>query len=107
MNALSRKASGLLVRYLIECGFPVNPATKNPKKVKDPELVGLGNRLRELRHAKGLSQESLADAADLHWSYVGQTERAERNITYKSILKLAQGLEVDPAELIKGLKHIR
>ncbi|HEY7151640.1 MAG TPA: helix-turn-helix transcriptional regulator [Solirubrobacterales bacterium] len=67
---------------------------------KDPELVEFGRRLRELRDAAGLTQEDLADAAGLHWTYVGQIERGERNLTYKNILRLARGLDVQPGALI-------
>jgi transcriptional regulator with XRE-family HTH domain len=67
---------------------------------KDEELVALGRRVRELRNAAGLTQEALADAADLHWSYVGQIERGERNLTYKNIRRLARGLDVPPEELM-------
>lgn len=60
----------------------------------------LGDRVRQLRLAGGLTQEALADAADLHWSYVGQIERGERNLTYKNVLKIARGLEEHPAVLM-------
>lgn len=70
------------------------------KAGKDPELVVLGRRLCQLREAAGLTQEALADAAGLHWTYVGQIERGERNLTYKNVLKLARGLNLDPAELL-------
>lgn len=77
------------------------PVQKDREKTgKDPELVALGRRLCELRERVGLTQESLAHAAGLHWTYVGQVERGERNLSYKSLLKLARGLGLDPAELM-------
>lgn len=72
-----------------------------PRDLKDPELVAFGARLRALRGDAGLTQEGLADAAGLHWTYVGQIERGERNLTYKNILRLARGLGVGPGELIE------
>lgn len=69
---------------------------------KDPELVALGKRVAELRERAGLTQEALAHASGLHWTYVGQIERGERNLTYKNLLKLARGLDLDPAELLRG-----
>lgn len=69
---------------------------------KDGELVEFGARLRALRDRAGLTQEQLAHAAGLHWTYVGQVERGERNLTYKSILRLAEGLAVDPRELLSS-----
>jgi transcriptional regulator with XRE-family HTH domain len=68
---------------------------------KDAELVALGARVRKLREAAGMTQEGLAHAADLHWTYVGQIERGERNPTYKNLLKLARGLGVDAAQLVQ------
>ena len=67
---------------------------------KDPELVAFGQRLHGLREAAGLTQEALADAAGLHWSYIGQIERGERNLTLKNVLRLARGLGVTPAKLM-------
>jgi len=77
--------------------------TKSGKQAgKDPELVALGRRLVGLRKDASLTQEALADAAGLHWTYIGQIERGERNPTYKNVLKLARGLGVDPAKLTSG-----
>ncbi len=56
--------------------------------------------LRVVRLRRGLSQEGLAEIADLHRTYVGAVERAERNITLVSLEKLATALGVDPASLL-------
>lgn len=81
---------------------PSKRAGFRPSKGKDPELVAFGRRLCELREAAGLTQESLAGAAGLHWTYVGQIERGERNLTYRNLLKLARGLGVEPGSLMPG-----
>lgn len=73
---------------------------RSSKSEKDPELVALGRRLVQLRKNAGLTQEGLAEAAGLHWTYVGQIERGERNLTYKSVLRLARGLNVDSFQLM-------
>lgn len=85
------------------------PDTKSGKtaKTKDAELVELGQRVRALRQNAGLTQESLADQSDLHWSYVGQIERGERNLTYKNLLRLARGLGVSASELTPGSNRLR
>lgn len=67
---------------------------------KDAELVAFGRRLCQLREEAGLTQEALAHAAGLHWTYVSQIERGERNLGYKNVLKLARGLGAEPARLM-------
>lgn len=63
----------------------------------------VGRRVRDLRLELGVSQEGLAELAGLHWSFVGQTERGLRNLTLHNLVKLAEALGVDPAELVRGL----
>lgn len=79
---------------------PPAPDDGDTAAAKDPELVAFGERVRELREAADMTQESLAYAAGLHWTYVGQIERGERNLTYKNILKLARGLDIEPGRLM-------
>ena len=57
-----------------------------------------GTRLRELREARGLSQEELAFRAGLHRTYVSSTERGERNISLVNIEKLASALDAQIQE---------
>lgn len=72
---------------------PISPATR-----------AFGERVRARRHELGVSQEDLADASGLHWTFIGQVERGRRNISLHNILKLAKGLELDPCELVRGLQ---
>jgi len=51
----------------------------------------------------GLSQESLADICELHWTYIGQVERGQRNISLHNIIRIAAALKIDPGELVSGL----
>lgn len=62
-------------------------------------LIKFGERVRELRKKKGLSQEQLAYEADLHRTYIGMIERAEKNITLINIEKIAIALDVSISEL--------
>jgi transcriptional regulator with XRE-family HTH domain len=62
-----------------------------------------GKRLRELRLAQELSQEKLAEMADLHRNYVGILERAGQSPSLDAICKLAHALKVRPAELLSLL----
>lgn len=54
-----------------------------------------GDRVRELRRERGLSQEGLAHIADLDRTYVGGVERGLGNISLDNIHKLANALKVD------------
>ena len=65
----------------------------------DGLLNKFGNRVRELRKAQGLSQEELAEKANLHFTYVGAVEKGERNLSLKAIQKIAHGLGVNISEL--------
>ena len=58
-------------------------------------------RLRQERLGKGLSQESLADLAGLHRTYVGSVERSERNISIDSMERLAEAVGVQIADLLR------
>lgn len=69
--------------------------------LKQEILVKFGERVRKIRKEKGLSQEELAHKADLHRTYIGMIERAEKNITLINIEKIANALEVEIANLIK------
>lgn len=65
-------------------------------------LIKFGDTVRELRKGKGLSQEELSFKADLHRTYIGMIERAEKNITLLNIEKIAKALNVDIKELFNG-----
>ena len=61
----------------------------------------LGFAVRELRRARGLSQDELAARSGMHRTYVGGIERGRRNPTYASLARLARGLGVRPWELLR------
>ena len=60
-------------------------------------------RVRELRLKKKLSQEALAELANLHRNYVSQIECGRRNISLLNIIKLARALSVRPTKLIESI----
>lgn len=63
--------------------------------------IKFGERVREIRISKNLSQEKLADLANLHRTYIGMVERAEKNITLVNIEKIANALNINITELLK------
>ena len=63
----------------------------------------LGQRIREFRDKKGLSQEEFADACEVNRSYMGRIERGELNLTLDTLSKLGRGLGVSVSALLKGI----
>jgi transcriptional regulator with XRE-family HTH domain len=70
-----------------------------PPKVAEPLLVAFGAAVRELRERRGLSQEALAERAELQRTYVTEVERGRRNVTLLNVGRLAAGLGVGVGEL--------
>ncbi len=68
----------------------------------DPRRA-FGKRLRELRIKVGISQEKLAELADLHRNYVGLLERGLQSPSLNTICRLAKALKVKPYELLMTL----
>jgi len=60
----------------------------------------LARHLRAERAARGISQEALADMAQLHRTYVGSIERQERNVSLDNVEKLARVLDLDICDLL-------
>jgi transcriptional regulator with XRE-family HTH domain len=61
----------------------------------------VGRTLRAYREAKGLSQEAFADVLGVHRTYMGGIERGERNLTLKSLERIAGRLDIDPLALLE------
>lgn len=60
----------------------------------------VARNVRLIRNKKGLSQERLAGLAELHRTYIGSIERAERNVSIDNIAKIAKALKVKPTDLL-------
>lgn len=61
----------------------------------------LGRNLRVYRERQGLSQEAFADELGVHRTYMGGIERGERNLTLKSVERIAQQINIDPLQLLE------
>lgn len=59
----------------------------------------VGHRVRDLRKERGLSQEMLGERGGFHYSYIGQIERGEKNVSLLNLVKISQALEVSMSQL--------
>jgi transcriptional regulator with XRE-family HTH domain len=62
-------------------------------------LVALGQQIRQVRRARGISPEEFANTAGLGRSYYGGVERGERNVAALNLMKIAAALQVEVGEL--------
>jgi transcriptional regulator with XRE-family HTH domain len=59
------------------------------------------NDFEELLARESVSQEKLAEFADVHRNYIGLVERAEQNLTLDSLVRIAGALKCKPSDLMK------
>jgi transcriptional regulator with XRE-family HTH domain len=70
--------------------------------VADKQLLQqFGTRIRELRTARGLSQERLADETGFHRTYIGMVERGERNLSLSNLGVFAKSFNMSISELLR------
>jgi transcriptional regulator with XRE-family HTH domain len=62
-------------------------------------LAMVGEKIREIRKSKGMSQEQLGEIADFHFSYIGRIERGQKNISLENLAKIATALNVEINQL--------
>ncbi|MES2047479.1 MAG: helix-turn-helix transcriptional regulator [Pseudomonadota bacterium] len=74
-------------------------ARVSAKLDKDNDLVRFGASVRARRLALGLSQEVLADYAQIDRSHMGKLERGERNVSFLNILRIAKAIKCKPSDL--------
>lgn len=65
----------------------------------------VAKRLKDYRLQRGLTQEDLAEKANLHYTYIGQVERAEKNVTINTLERIIDSLNVSFSELFTGIEQ--
>jgi len=70
--------------------------------VRDPRKP-LGNAIKKHRLKAALTQEQLAEKADLHWTYISGIERGIRNVSIVKLVKIAAGLKIRIRDLVDDL----
>jgi transcriptional regulator with XRE-family HTH domain len=63
-------------------------------------IINLGVHIRQLRESKNLSQQDLADDCGIPKVQIGRIERAKINTTVRTLIKIANALEIEPKELL-------
>jgi transcriptional regulator with XRE-family HTH domain len=71
--------------------------------MKDVHAIKFGRNVRKMRLKRGLTQEALAERADMSVNYIGFIENGKRSIILRNIVKIANALNADPKELFQGL----
>ena len=66
----------------------------------DPALIALGNAIRRVRKEKGMSQEQLALLAGVDRSHLGRIERADNEIAFLLLVKIARALDTTVEQLM-------
>lgn len=63
-------------------------------------IINLGMHIRRLRENKSISQQNLADICNMPKTSIGRVERGEVSVTIKTLIKIANALEIEPKELL-------
>lgn len=69
-------------------------------------LIRFGRRVRVLRVAKELSQESFAELCNLDRTYISSLERGKRNVSLRNIAAIAAALGVSLSQLLEGVETV-
>lgn len=70
--------------------------------MKKEILIKFGQKVRRERQKLKISQEELADRANVHRTYIGMIERAEKNITLENIEKITKALKISIADFFQS-----
>lgn len=74
-----------------------------PKTAVNRTTAAFGERVRRRRLELGLSQEAAAVRCGIHWTQLGKVERGQRSLRLETILRIADGLDVDAGLLVTDL----
>lgn len=70
-------------------------------KQRGDKKILLGRRIRDIRKAKGWTQEALGSRADISYKFIGEIERGQQNPSLDTLVKIADALEVELSELLR------
>lgn len=67
----------------------------------EKHITVLGNNIRQIRREKDLSQEALAEFADINVTFLGKIERGQANPTIETLLKISRAFEMPLTKLFE------
>jgi transcriptional regulator with XRE-family HTH domain len=70
---------------------------------KHSMAIQIGRAIRGRREAAGKSQDQFADAIDMHRAYYAAIERGEKNVTLRTLKRVAEGLRVRMSEILRDI----
>jgi transcriptional regulator with XRE-family HTH domain len=76
-------------------------------KPRSPEHAALGAAIEELRRAAGLTQEGLAERIGTEFNRIGELERGATDARFSTLLRVAQGLDIELSEIVGRSERIR
>lgn len=88
--------------HLGPMGLTTVPDVRSKPPLNETTRV-FGERVRDRRLALGLSQETAAARCGIHWTQLGKVERGQRSLRLETIVKIADGLDIDAGDLVSGL----
>lgn len=74
---------------------------KRKKVSKTPILLLLAKNVKQIRTERGMTQEKLAEKAQLHPTYISNIEQGTRNVSLETVYQIAVALEVNVDQLVK------
>ena len=101
-SRISKAAHTLIVCRPIAIHCVVSQVMRS--KHTDPRIA-FGQAVRKLRRQKGISQEKLAELADIHRTYIGDVERGTRNIALLNMTRIAKALGLSLSDLIREMEN--
>ena len=94
---LSREEYGIYVWFIMTANTTYNSWGMDMENARKE----LGNRIREIRKIKGLTQEELGEMANLSYKYVGELERGKVNVSLDSLVRISQALDIHIGDLFR------
>ncbi|WP_304106126.1 helix-turn-helix domain-containing protein [Mycolicibacterium bacteremicum] len=76
---------------------------REPNGPLNATTAAFGARVRTRRLELGLSQEAAAVQCGIHWTQLGKVERGQRSLRLETIVRIAEGLDIDAGQLVSGL----